>query len=60
MSFQVDNVFWLGCDHGIIAVIMNQDNETAVKGEWLTLTTQQWTILLFSTPNQPFPLICLF
>lgn len=30
MSFQVDNVFWLGCDSGIIAVIMNQDDETTV------------------------------
>lgn len=33
MSFQVDNVFWLGCDRRIIAVIMNQGNETAVKGD---------------------------
>lgn len=27
MSFQVDNVFWLGCDSGIIAVVMNEDHE---------------------------------
>lgn len=33
MSFQVDNVFWRGCDSGIIAVIMNQDIESAVKAD---------------------------
>lgn len=33
MSFQVDNMFWLGCDSQIIAAIMNQDNESAVKGD---------------------------
>lgn len=33
MSFQVDNVFWLGYDRWIIAAVMNQDNETAVKEE---------------------------
>lgn len=39
MSSQVDNAFWLGWNSGIISMIMNQDNESAVKGD-----DQHWQV----------------